>query len=62
MYEVICARMDALAAVFGLLRKEARVRRGGGVNPWDHAGGERGREMEKGRGSEETLVERREKV
>ena len=37
MYEVICARMDALSAVFGLLRKDGLVREG--VNPWCYAGG-----------------------
>lgn len=72
MYEVICARMDAISAVFGLLRKDARVRKG--HNPWGYAGGSSSSvgevmdfEMEKGNGgwlvraSEETLLEEKEK-
>jgi len=37
MYLVILARIDAVSAKLGLLREEARVRKG--VNPWGYAGG-----------------------
>lgn len=37
MYLVILERVDAVSAKLGLLREEARVRKG--VNPWSYAGG-----------------------
>jgi hypothetical protein len=37
MYEAILGRIDAVSASVGLLREEAKVRKG--VNPWEYAGG-----------------------
>jgi hypothetical protein len=37
MYEAILGRIDAVSASVGLLREEAKIRRG--VNPWGYAGG-----------------------
>ena len=36
MYEAILGRIDAASASVGLLREEAKVRKG--VNPWGYAG------------------------
>ena len=37
MYEAILGRIDAVSASIGLLRAEAKVRKG--ANPWGYAGG-----------------------